>query len=56
VPAKLPKPPSGRKWCRLLDTNLPPPRDFTPGGNAGVEGTYGVAPHSCIVLVSKPTS
>lgn len=54
VPAALPPPPAGRKWARLVDTNLPPPRDFTPGGNAGVEGRYGVAPHSAIVLVSKP--
>lgn len=54
VKAPLPKPPQGRKWCRLVDTNLPSPRDFTPGGNAGVEGVYGVAPYAAIVLVSKP--
>ncbi|KAF8065538.1 ISA3 [Scenedesmus sp. PABB004] len=53
VPATLPKPPAGRKWCRLVDTNLPPPRDITPGGNAGVQGTYGVAAHSAIVLITK---
>jgi isoamylase len=50
----LPKPPPGRKWCRLLDTNLPPPRDITPGGNAGVDAKYGVAPHAAIVLITKP--
>eukprot|EP00879_Flechtneria_rotunda_P016955 GHRR01017751.1.p1 GENE.GHRR01017751.1~~GHRR01017751.1.p1 ORF type:complete len:654 (+),score=196.97 GHRR01017751.1:803-2764(+) len=55
VPAALPKPPAGRKWCRLVDTNLPAPKDFTPGGNAGVEATYGVAPHSAIVLMAKQT-
>jgi hypothetical protein len=31
----LPEPPSGKKWCRVVDTNLAPPKDFTPGGNAG---------------------
>jgi isoamylase len=55
VPCTLPKPPSGRKWCRVVDTNLAPPKDFTPGGNAGVDSVYGVAPHSAIVLLAKPT-
>jgi len=54
VPVTLPKAPSGRKWCRLVDTNLPAPKDFTPGGNAGVDSKYGVAPHSAIVLITKP--
>ena len=56
VDAALPPPPQGAsKWCRVVDTNLPPPRDFTRGGNAGVQGgVYSVAPHSGIVLVSKP--
>lgn len=54
IKAPLPKPPQGRKWARLLDTNLPGPRDFTVGGNAGVDAAYGVAPHSAIVLISKP--
>jgi hypothetical protein len=55
VPCTLPKPPSGRKWCRVVDTNLAPPKDFTPGGNAGVDSVYGVAPHSAIVLLAKLT-
>lgn len=50
----LPPAPSGRKWCRLVDTNLAPPKDFTPGGNNGVEATYGVAPYSSILLIAKP--
>ena len=55
VSAQLPPPPAGAKWARLVDTNLPAPRDFTPGGNAGIEGgAYGVAGHAAIVLVSKP--
>jgi hypothetical protein len=54
VNATLPPPPPGRKWCRLVDTNLPSPRDFTPGGNKGVDSSYGIQGHSCIVLVARP--
>lgn len=54
VSAPLPHPPAGRKWCRLVDTNLPPPKDFTPGGNAGVDAVYGVQAFSSIVLIAKP--
>eukprot|EP00775_Hariotina_reticulata_P012445 gene12445-12582_t len=53
VKAHLPKTKHGKKWARLLDTNLPAPRDITPGGNAGVDAAYGVAPHSAVVLISK---
>ena len=38
----------------MVDTNLPAPRDFTPGGNKGVDASYGIAPFSCIVLLAKP--
>ena len=38
VRATLPPPPAGKKWCRVVDTNLAPPKDFTPGGNAGEPG------------------
>lgn len=34
----LPEPPTGHKWCRVVDTNLASPKDFTPGGNAGRSG------------------
>lgn len=54
VRVALPPPPPGQSWRRVVDTNLPPPRDFTPGGNAGVEAEYGVAAHAAIMLVSKP--
>lgn len=53
VDVALPSPPQGFKWCRLVDTALPSPRDITPGGNAGVEEQYGVQGHSCIVLIAK---
>ena len=49
----LPEPPRGKKWCRVVDTNLAPPKDFTPGGNAGVERVYGVAPYASILLIAK---
>lgn len=42
----------GKTWRRLVDTNLPSPRDWTPGGNAGVEAEYSIAPYSSIVLVA----
>ena len=54
VRVALPPPPPGQSWRRVVDTNLPPPRDFTPGGNAGVEAEYGVAAHAAIMLASKP--
>ncbi|KAG2441403.1 hypothetical protein HYH02_009991 [Chlamydomonas schloesseri] len=54
VSATLPRPPQGRKWCRLVDTNLPAPKDFTPGGNAGVDPVYGIQAFSSIVLIAKP--
>ena len=54
--AALPAPPPGRKWCRLVDTALAPPKDVTPGGNAGVEATYGVQAYSAILLVAKESA
>jgi isoamylase len=55
VPAPLPAPPPGfTRWARVVDTSLPPPRDVTPGGNAGVEGgEYVVTAHSSIVLMAR---
>ena len=34
VDAGLPEPAGGHKWARLVDTNLEPPKDFTPGAHA----------------------
>lgn len=42
----LPEPPKGHKWCRVVDTNLASPKDFTPGGNAG-GWTLGAAAAGC---------
>lgn len=49
----LPPPPSGQKWCRVVDTNLAPPKDITPGGNAGVDPVYFIQPYSSVLLVAK---
>lgn len=51
--AELPQLPDGRFWSRVVDTNLPPPKDFTVGGNKGVEASYIVSSYSSIVLLSK---
>jgi len=53
VDAPLPPPPSGKKWCRVIDTNLASPKDFTVGGNGGVEPVYGVEAFASIVLLAK---
>ena len=37
----------------MVDTNLVSPKDFTPGGNKGVDRCYGIVAYSSIVLVSK---
>lgn len=49
----LPAAPGGTKWRRVVDTNLPAPKDFTPGGNAGVDTVYGVQGYSAIMLIAK---
>lgn len=53
VTVTLPTPPGGKKWCRVVDTNLPAPRDFTVGGNAGVDAVYSMQSYSSILLVTK---
>ncbi|KAG1680932.1 hypothetical protein FOA52_009891 [Chlamydomonas sp. UWO 241] len=53
VKVSLPPPPSGHKWCRVVDTNLASPKDFTPGGNGGVDPAYGVQAFSSVLLIAK---
>ena len=53
VTVPVPPPPPGKKWCRLIDTNLPAPRDWIPGGNAGVESSYKMQSYSSILLLAK---
>lgn len=53
IDAHLPTPPQGKSWRRVVDTNLQPPKDITPGGNKGVDPVYSVQPFSSILLVAK---
>ena len=53
IDVNLPRPPQGKKWCRVIDTNLPSPRDFTAGGNKGVDSIYGVQGFSSIMLIAN---
>lgn len=53
VTVHLPSPGDGRHWCRMVDTNLPSPRDFVKDGNSGVNQTYSIQAHSSIILLSK---
>lgn len=50
----LPLPPPGQRWARVVDTNLPSPRDFTPGGNKGVDPRYNIQCFSSIMLLAVP--
>lgn len=54
VDVRLPSPPMGRSWYRLVDTNLPSPADFVEEGIQLLEGAYNMASFSCIVLLAKP--
>eukprot|EP01023_Acetabularia_acetabulum_P024560 TRINITY_DN23696_c1_g1_i2.p2 TRINITY_DN23696_c1_g1~~TRINITY_DN23696_c1_g1_i2.p2 ORF type:complete len:227 (-),score=29.34 TRINITY_DN23696_c1_g1_i2:238-918(-) len=53
IPFRLPSPAANKKWSRVVDTNLPPPRDINPEGNAGVDSTYKIQPFSSIILMMK---
>lgn len=53
IKVTLPPAPGGTKWRRVVDTNLASPKDFTPGGNNGVDPTYGVQAFSSIMLIAK---
>lgn len=53
VPMVLPPCAAGHHWCRVVDTNLQPPKDFTVGGNKGVDSIYTIAPFSSILLIGK---
>ena len=43
-------------WVRVVDTNLPPPRDFTLDGSSKVAAEYTVMPYTSIMLKSKPAA
>ncbi|MBS0620410.1 MAG: glycogen-debranching protein [Verrucomicrobia bacterium] len=52
VHAQLPPPPKGKTWCRVIDTSLASPLDFseTPERFPIRKGSYDVIDHSAIVL------
>lgn len=54
VEVDLPPPPAGKRWARVVDTNLPSPRDFVPGGNSGVAPRYNFQSHSSVLLLAVP--
>jgi len=47
--------PPGNTWYRVIDTNLPAPTDIADGEEAAVQisGSYGMMPHSCVVLTTS---
>merc|ERR1739848_370983 len=50
----LPKASGGKKWHRIVDTNLPSPRDFDAEGTRVIEGReYRVAPYSALILEER---
>ena len=53
VDAALPPPPQGKRWARIVDTNLPSPQDFVAEGKFGVESRYNVAPRASVILMAK---
>lgn len=54
VTVTLPQPPAGRTWRRLVDTNLPSPRDWTPlPDSRKVEATYVMESYSAILLIAS---
>lgn len=52
APIELPTPPKGKKWHRIVDTNLPSPSDFTHEKEVGAHQvhSYTLMPHSSIIL------
>jgi glycogen operon protein len=53
---RIPAAPSGRPWCRFVDTALPPPDDIVAedsGPHVPVLGRYRLEAHSTIILVSE---
>ncbi|KAG0492586.1 hypothetical protein HPP92_005984 [Vanilla planifolia] len=47
-------PPDGKRWHRVVDTNLPSPDDFVEEGIPYDGSTYEMAPYSSIILKAKP--
>jgi isoamylase len=53
---ELPKAVEGKRWCRLLDTNLSSPQDIAESDEEeplGQQESYRVAPHSFVGFIQK---
>ena len=54
---RIPVSPSGAAWRRVVDTALASPKDIVPEAEAPLvvpRTVYSVAPHSLIVLITRP--
>eukprot|EP00798_Chlamydomonas_sp_ICE-L_P009161 gene9161-16289_t len=47
------KQPGGKKWSRVVDTNMAPPEDVTVEGNCGFDPIYGIEAFASILLIAK---
>ena len=52
-PSPLPPAPGGTCWHRIVDTNLPAPKDFTAEGRVLNERKYNIAPFSALLLQAQ---
>jgi isoamylase len=53
---RIPHSPTGRPWCRVIDTALPSPKDIVgldEGPLMAFEQTYRIAAHAMVVLISN---
>ncbi|PKU70446.1 Isoamylase 3, chloroplastic [Dendrobium catenatum] len=50
----VPSPPNGKRWHRVVDTNLESPKDFVSEGELFNGSVYNMAPYSSIILEAKP--
>ncbi|XP_020581014.1 isoamylase 3, chloroplastic [Phalaenopsis equestris] len=51
--SKVPSPPNGRRWYRVVDTNFGSPEDFVAEGVLVNGSVYSMAPYSSIILEAK---
>ncbi|KAH0460240.1 hypothetical protein IEQ34_010903 [Dendrobium chrysotoxum] len=49
----VPSPPNGKRWHRVVDTNLESPKDFVSEGVLFNGSVYNMAPYSSIILEAK---
>ncbi len=50
----LPAPSRGKQWHRVVDTNLPSPKDIDCEATRAIEGAkYNIAPYSALLLIEK---